>query len=137
MAYKFMLLSKVKEKEPDMRRLKVSEVARSPRGFLTAYKKAGSPEKLSEVWRNKRAGRGNGYPQRISTAGLNHAHCQKVLSPMAQSTYRAGLRQRPSRLSAVEKCRPVSKWTWGLRTSTSRMGKVSSSQVVGLCSISH
>jgi hypothetical protein len=41
MTYKFMSLSKVKEKEPEMRRLKVSEVARSPRGFLTAYKKEG------------------------------------------------------------------------------------------------
>jgi hypothetical protein len=56
MNYKFMPLSKIKEKEPEMRRLKVSEVARSPRGFLTAYKKAGTPDKLSEAWQNKRRG---------------------------------------------------------------------------------
>lgn len=55
--YKFMPLSKIKEKEPEMRRLKVSEVARSPRGFLTAYKRVGgNPDRLSEVWKNKRRG---------------------------------------------------------------------------------
>ena len=52
-----MSLSKIKEKEPEMRKLKVSEVARSPRGFLTAYKRAGgNPAKLSEDWQKKRAG---------------------------------------------------------------------------------
>lgn len=40
--------------EPEMRELKVSEVARSPRGFLTAYKKAGSAGKLSPEWKRKR-----------------------------------------------------------------------------------
>lgn len=56
MNYKFMPLSAIKEKEPEMRRLKVSEVARSPRGFLTAYKRAGSPDRLSEAWKTKRRG---------------------------------------------------------------------------------
>lgn len=55
--YKYMPLSDIKKLEPDMRKLKVSEVARSPRGFLTAYKKAGgNPDNLSEAWRNKRHG---------------------------------------------------------------------------------
>jgi hypothetical protein len=40
-----------------MRRLKVSEVARSPRGFLTQYNKVGgNQDKLSEAWKNKREG---------------------------------------------------------------------------------
>jgi hypothetical protein len=56
MNYKFMPLAKIKEKEPEMRRLKVSEVARSPCGFLTAYKKAGTPDNLSKAWQNKRRG---------------------------------------------------------------------------------
>ena len=37
--YRFMSLSQIIEKEPDMKQLKVSEVARSLRGFLTAYKR--------------------------------------------------------------------------------------------------
>lgn len=52
-----MSLIRIREKEPEMRRLKVSEVARSPRGFLTAYKRAGgNPNNLSEAWHNKRRG---------------------------------------------------------------------------------
>jgi hypothetical protein len=40
-----------------MERLKVSEIARSPRGFLTAYKKvSGKPGKLSDAWKKKRHG---------------------------------------------------------------------------------
>lgn len=40
-----------------MRALGVSKVARSPRGFLTAYKRVGgSPSKLSEAWKRKRNG---------------------------------------------------------------------------------
>lgn len=55
--YKYMSLAEIKEYEPEMRRLKVSEVARGPRGFLTAYKRAnGNTSKLSEYWRNKRDG---------------------------------------------------------------------------------
>jgi hypothetical protein len=33
--YRFMSLSQIKQKEPDMKRLKVSEVARSPREEIT------------------------------------------------------------------------------------------------------
>ena len=55
--YKFMPLSQIIEKEPDMKQLKVSEVARSPRGFLTAYKRVnGNPDELSDNWINKRRG---------------------------------------------------------------------------------
>jgi hypothetical protein len=55
--YRFMSLSQIKQKEPDMKRLKVSEVARSPRGFLTAYRRAnGNPDELSDNWKNKRRG---------------------------------------------------------------------------------
>ena len=39
-----------------MRDRGVSEVARSPRGFLTAYKRAGSKTRLSPEWRMKRDG---------------------------------------------------------------------------------
>ena len=55
--YKYMPLSEIKKLEPEMRKRKVSEVARSPRGFLTAYKKAGGkPDNLSEAWKVKRHG---------------------------------------------------------------------------------
>jgi hypothetical protein len=47
-------LKTIKKYEPDMKRLKVSEVARSPRGFLAAYKKAGSSDRLSPKWKQKR-----------------------------------------------------------------------------------
>lgn len=43
--------------EPAMRRQGVSTVARSPRGFLTAWKRAGGdPAKLSSYWRRRRDG---------------------------------------------------------------------------------
>ena len=55
--YRFMSLSQIKQKEPDMKRLKVSEVARSPRGFLPAYKRAnGNPDELNDNWKSKRRG---------------------------------------------------------------------------------
>jgi hypothetical protein len=47
-------LKTIKKYEPEMKRLKVSEVARSRRGFLSAYKKAGTPDKLSPKWKQKR-----------------------------------------------------------------------------------
>ncbi len=52
---KFMSLNAVLRWLPLAKQLGVSTVARSPRGFLTAYKKAGSPAKLSEYWRKRRA----------------------------------------------------------------------------------
>jgi hypothetical protein len=55
--YKYLSLATIAKFEPEMRRLGVSEVARSPRGFLTAYKRVGgNPANLSEGWRVKRHG---------------------------------------------------------------------------------
>jgi hypothetical protein len=47
-------LSTIRKYEPDMRKFGVSKVARSPRGFLTAYKRAGSEANLSDRWKRKR-----------------------------------------------------------------------------------
>lgn len=47
-------LKTISKYEPDMKRLGVSKVARSRRGFLTAYKRAGNPNKLSEKWKQRR-----------------------------------------------------------------------------------
>jgi len=48
-------LKTIKKYEPEMKRLGVSKVARSRRGFLTAYKRAGgNPDKLSDDWKKKR-----------------------------------------------------------------------------------
>lgn len=55
--YPWLSLSTIQNYEPEMRALGVSEVARSPRGFLTAYKRAGgNRNNLSEAWRRKRHG---------------------------------------------------------------------------------
>ena len=54
---KYLPLSEIAKYEPEMRRLKVSKVARSPRGFLTYYKRVGGrPDKVNEHWRVKRNG---------------------------------------------------------------------------------
>jgi len=37
--YSWLPLSEIAKYEPEMKRLRVSKVARSPRGFLTAYKR--------------------------------------------------------------------------------------------------
>lgn len=44
--YRWLPLNEIKKYEPEMKRLGVSKVARSPRGFLTAYKR----------WRELKAG---------------------------------------------------------------------------------
>jgi hypothetical protein len=55
--YRYLSLKEISKSEPEMRELKVSEVARSPRGFLTAYKRVdGNSNKLSEHWKVKRNG---------------------------------------------------------------------------------
>lgn len=51
-----MSLSAVLKYEPEMKRLGVSEVARSPRGFLTAYKKLDRMIRHSDKWMAKRSG---------------------------------------------------------------------------------
>lgn len=51
----WMSLSAIDKYRPEMVRKGVSEVARSPRGFLRQYRKAGgNPSKLSPKWRRKR-----------------------------------------------------------------------------------
>ena len=54
--YPWLSLAKIKKYEQLMRDRGVSEVARSPRGFLTAYKRAGSKTRLRPEWRMKRDG---------------------------------------------------------------------------------
>jgi len=55
--HRWLPLSTIRRYEPEMERLGVSKVARSPRGFLTAYKRAGGdPGRLSEFWVRKREG---------------------------------------------------------------------------------
>lgn len=49
-------LSTIKKYEPEMKKLKVSEVARSKRGYLTALKKAGKYSNLSPAWQRKQKG---------------------------------------------------------------------------------
>lgn len=51
---KFLKLSVVLEYEPLAKALGVSKVARSARGFLAAYKKAKTKDKLSKAWLTKR-----------------------------------------------------------------------------------
>ena len=55
--FKYLSLSEIRKYEPEMRESGVSEVARSPRGFLTAYKRVnGDESKLSDAWKVKRDG---------------------------------------------------------------------------------
>lgn len=57
MKYKYVPLPVVRCAVPQARRRGVSTVARSQRGFLTAYARAGgNPKRLSPAWRRKRAG---------------------------------------------------------------------------------
>lgn len=51
--YKWLPLSTIKKYEPEMKRLRVSEVARSPRGFLSAYKRIGPAIKRG-IWTKRR-----------------------------------------------------------------------------------
>jgi len=54
--YSWLSLSEIAKYEPEMRRLKVSVVARSPRGFLTVYKRFGSVLKRDLFWVRRRSG---------------------------------------------------------------------------------
>ena len=49
-------LKTIRKYEPEMKRLGVSEVARSKRGYLTALKKAKEYKNLSPEWKRKQAG---------------------------------------------------------------------------------
>lgn len=53
--YRYLTLRQIAKYEPLMKQLEVSPQARSPAGFLSAYKKAkGRPALLSDKWRVKR-----------------------------------------------------------------------------------
>jgi len=55
--HRWLPLSTIRRYEPEMERLGVSKVARSGRGFLTAYKQAGGdPSRMSDYWVRKREG---------------------------------------------------------------------------------
>ena len=55
--YVWLPLQVVLKYEPEMQRLGVSKVARSRRGFLTAYKRAsGDKRKMSDYWVKQRTG---------------------------------------------------------------------------------
>jgi hypothetical protein len=55
MSYSYLPLSAIDKWLPAMRRQGVSKVARSSRGFLSAYRRAkGNPNKLSDAWDRKR-----------------------------------------------------------------------------------
>ncbi len=76
--YKPLSLSCIRRHEPDMRTWKVSEVARSPRGFLTAFKKAGGKlSNLSPEWQRKREnfiGRHMAYVKKNNEPLTNNGH---------------------------------------------------------------
>lgn len=53
----FLSLSDIEPWVPEMQRRGVSEVARGPTGFLTAYRRVkGDPEALPDYWLRKRGG---------------------------------------------------------------------------------
>jgi hypothetical protein len=53
--YKYMTLFEIAPYEKEMQVRGVSEVARSPQGFLSYYKKiGGNPQRVNNFWRNKR-----------------------------------------------------------------------------------
>ena len=55
--YPYIGLKTISKFEPDMGKLKVSKVARSPRGFLPYYKKVGGDQnKVNDYWDRRRAG---------------------------------------------------------------------------------
>jgi len=62
--YPWLSLSEIKKYEPEMERLGVSKVARSPRGFLTWYKRDSTSQGRRTIkgladfvrWRNRRRG---------------------------------------------------------------------------------
>lgn len=78
--YKYLSLSVIKEYEPEMRRLGVSEVARGSRGFLTAYKRVGGDlDRLSQKWRRKR----NGFIKRHMAQYVKHKTPRRRLALIA------------------------------------------------------
>lgn len=54
--YRYMPLRSVRKYIPRMEKLGVSKVARSKRGFLSAYRRAGISSNLPEYWQRQREG---------------------------------------------------------------------------------
>ncbi len=55
--YPYIGLGTIRKYGPEMKKLSVSKVARSPRGFLTYYKKIGGDKgKVNDYWSKKRSG---------------------------------------------------------------------------------
>ena len=53
--YKYMPLKEIAKQEPEMKKLGVEMIARSPNGFLRAYRKAeGKSSRLSQSWITRR-----------------------------------------------------------------------------------
>lgn len=72
-----MPLSKVMNFVPEAESLQVSEIARSPTGFLTAYKNAsGDPDHLSTAWLKTR----NSFIARTLPAYLKSPSRRRLLS---------------------------------------------------------
>ncbi|MDG6912625.1 MAG: hypothetical protein JRN35_06030 [Nitrososphaerota archaeon] len=78
--FRWQSLASIARYEPEMRRLGVSEVARSPRGFLPAYKRArGDWHNLPVRWRVER----HNFIQRHLTQYREHPTYRRWLALMA------------------------------------------------------
>lgn len=78
--YPYMTLSQISKYEPEMIASRVSEVARSPRGFLTYFKKiGGNPNNVNDFWRKKR----HGFIARTLPSYLSHKTTRRRLSLIA------------------------------------------------------
>lgn len=81
-----MSLSAIDKLRPEMVKRGVSEVARSPRGFLRQYRKAGGRfSKLSPYWRNRR----NNFVKRHLAQARNNG--EKLWDPKKKKYSRRGL----------------------------------------------
>ncbi len=80
---RWMPLSAVVRLEQEAALRGVSEVARSPRGFLSAYKAAGTASKLDPYWRRRRA---NFVARHVAQA---QAHGESWREPSGRRTRRA------------------------------------------------
>jgi hypothetical protein len=80
--YRYMTLAQISKYEPELQALDVSEVARSPRGFLTYFKKiGGNPNNVNDFWRKKR----HGFIARTLPPYLAHKTPRRRLSLIAWS----------------------------------------------------
>lgn len=78
--YKFLHIDDIYYWIDEMEREKVSKIARSKKGFLTAYDKVnGDPTKLSQFWLNKR----NSFIARTLAAYKKNPTYRRFLSLIA------------------------------------------------------